>query len=65
MSWYSLEEMVPERVRELNACLAMVKSSFFFSVVQFDTSRALASLQETQVQGKRNKKHWLPIKNLW
>lgn len=37
-----------ERVLVANACSAMVKSTFFFSVVQFNISRALASLRETE-----------------
>lgn len=41
-----LEEMVVERVKLVNARSAMVKSAFFFSKVQLDISRALASLQE-------------------
>lgn len=39
-------EIVVERVIAVNACSAMVKSTVFFSEVQFDISRVLASLQE-------------------
>lgn len=41
-----MEETVVERVVVVNASSAMLKSTLFFSKVQFDISRAFASLQE-------------------
>lgn len=37
-----------ERVVVINACSAMVKSTLFFSMVQFNITRASASLRETE-----------------
>lgn len=37
-----------ERVPVTNACSAMVKSTRFFCVVQFNITRASASLRETE-----------------
>lgn len=37
-----------ERVIVINACSAMAKSTLFFSVVQFNITRASASLRETE-----------------
>lgn len=60
MSWKVLGETAVERCVPVNACSAMVKRTFFDSLVQFDMSRGSASLRETEKHHESRR----PIKTL-